>query len=378
MSARGSITAAAAGFTAFVNVYALQSLLPMLAEAFQAESRQVSLAVSATTLAVALASPAAGWLVGRMNRGSVTKLSVGGMVFCGLQAAMADSLGALIFWRFAQGLFLPVLIAGVLTFLAEDFPRNLVGRATSNYVAWTVVGGFAGRWMGGFTAEWFGWRAALFALALANAVAGLVLFLSLQDPNRRVAGKQLPEAGDFLRSLRCSHLRSAYVIGFGTLFTMTGTFTYVTFYLAGEPFGLSPAQLGNTFCVYLCGIVVTPLVGRYFSRYGQTKVIGTTVKLAWGGMFLTLLPNLWAVVGGLAFICVAGFATQASVSSYIALLSPKDKSVAAGLYLSSYYLGGSLGAFLPGVAWELGGWTACVGLLAVIQVVVNRASRRLD
>ena len=106
-------------------------------------------------------------------------------------------------------------------------------------------------------------------------------------------------------------------------------------------------------------------------------MITTTVNLAWSGMFLTLLPSLWPVVAGLAFICVAGFATQASVSSYIALLSPRDKSVAAGLYLSSYYLGGSLGAFLPGVAWELGGWPACVGLLAAVQGVVSRASRRL-
>ena len=86
-SKKGSVTAAAAGFTAFVNVYALQSLLPVLTDAFEAGSSKVSLAVSATTLAVALASPFAGWLVGRLTRGALTKISVGGLVFCGLQGS---------------------------------------------------------------------------------------------------------------------------------------------------------------------------------------------------------------------------------------------------------------------------------------------------
>jgi MFS transporter, YNFM family, putative membrane transport protein len=371
-SQRGTITAAAAGFTAFVNVYALQSLLPVLAEVFQADSSTVSLAVSATTFAVALASPFAGWLVGRMTRGGLTRLSVGGLVFCGLQAALAGSLETLVLWRFLQGLFLPILIAGVLSFMAQDFAREQLSRATSNYVTWTIVGGFSGRWLAGAIAESFGWREALVGLALANACAGAVLLTTLPDPSSRLPSRQTPRVNDFFRSLNQPSLRAVYLIGFGSLFTMVGGFTYVTFYLSAEPFRLGPEELGNVFFVYLLGITITPMIGRALSRWGYSATIGGTTRLAMVGLLLTLVPNLGFVIVGLSMLCVAGFGTQASASSFIARLDPGERSVAAGLYLSAYYVGGSLGAFIPGLAWQSVGWVGCVGLLLLVQWRVFR------
>ena len=376
-SKKGSVTAAAAGFTAFVNVYALQSLLPVLTDAFEAGSSKVSLAVSATTLAVALASPFAGWLVGRLTRGALTKISVGGLVFCGLQVAMADTLEALIFWRFAQGLFLPVLIAGVLAFMAQDFARRDLGRATSLYVTWTIVGGFAGRWLAGTLTEYFGWREALFGLAIANAAAGAVLLSSLADPAARLPAGRTPGLGDFLTSLKSRSMRAVYAIGFCSLFTMVGGFTYVTFYLSQSPFELGPKELGKVFFVYLLGIAITPTIGRALTRWGYSPTIAATSRLAIGGLLLTLIPKLGFVMAGLSLLCVAGVATQASASSYIAQLEPQEKSVAAGIYLSSYYIGGSIGAFLPGLAWQALGWWGCVVMLVIVQVGVDRLRRGL-
>ena len=373
---RGSVTAAAAGFAAFVNIYALQTLLPLLSEQFQASSRQVSLAVSATTLAVALASPLAGWLVGRLSRGTLTKLSVGGLVFCGLMVALATSLQALILWRFGQGLFLPLLIAGVLSFLAEDFEPGQLGRATSNYVTWTIVGGFSGRWLAGFVAAHWGLKPALIALALANAAAGTLLLLSLKDPNKSLAGRSSPSLACFLATLERPELRAGYLIGFGSLFTMVGLFTYVTFHLA-ERFLLGPEALGRTFAVYLLGIAITPYVGTLLQSWGYSKTVRHTAKLAIAGLSLTLIPHLGAVLLGLALVCVAGFATQACVSSFMATLEPQTNPAACGLYLSAYYCGGWVGAALPGFAWEAGGWPACVLLLLAIQAMVGLKSSRL-
>jgi MFS transporter, YNFM family, putative membrane transport protein len=375
---RSSITAAAAGFTAFVNVYALQSLLPVLADAFQASSRAVSLAVSATTLAVALASPFAGWLVSRMTRGNIIKCSVGGLVFCGLQVALAQNLDTLLFWRFAQGLFLPILIAGVLSFIAQDFTPDKVGRATSNYVTWTIVGGFSGRWLGGFVCSVWGWREALLALSLANAGAGLVLIGNLSNPTARITSRTPPNIWDFLASFRQPELRAGYVIGFCSLFTMVGTFTYVTFHLAQAPFELGPSELGKIFFVYLLGITVTPMVGRLLPSWGVSCTVHRTSKLATLGLLLTLSSDLRLIILGLSLVCVAGFATQASVSTFIAHLPPRVKAVAAGLYLSAYYFGGCIGGALPGLLWEHFGWIGCVGLLVVAQVTVLRFSGKLS
>ena len=41
--------------------------------------------------------------------------------------------------------------------------------------------------------------------------------------------------------------------------------------------------------------------------------------------------------------------------------------LAVGLYSSAYYIGGSLGAALPSLFWDSGGWTACVVMVVVVQ-----------
>src|SRR5215470_7176218 len=58
---------------------------------------------------------------------------------------------------------------------------------------------------------------------------------------------------------------------------------------------------------------------------------------------------------------------------------PDDRSSAVGLYVTSFYIGGSMGAFLPGLAWERGGWPAAiamvVAMLAIMAVIAALAYR---
>ena len=37
-----------------------------------------------------------------------------------------------------------------------------------------------------------------------------------------------------------------------------------------------------------------------------------------------------------------------------------------GLYVTAYYIGGIVGAFLPGLAWDAAGWPACVAMIVVM------------
>ena len=53
------------------------------------------------------------------------------------------------------------------------------------------------------------------------------------------------------------------------------------------------------------------------------------------------------------------------------------RSSALGQYLCCYYLGGSLGASLPGWLWQHGGWGACVFLLLAMQLLTSQLARRL-
>lgn len=60
-----------AGMCTFLNVYCTQPLLPLLREIFHASELQVSLTVSATIFATALAAPVIGMIAERRGRKKV-------------------------------------------------------------------------------------------------------------------------------------------------------------------------------------------------------------------------------------------------------------------------------------------------------------------
>jgi hypothetical protein len=45
-------------------------------------------------------------------------------------------------------------------------------------------------------------------------------------------------------------------------------------------------------------------------------------------------------------------------------------SSAVGLYVTFVYVGGSVGAFLPGLAWNAAGWTACVAMVVAMLIAM--------
>jgi predicted MFS family arabinose efflux permease len=57
-------------------------------------------------------------------------------------------------------------------------------------------------------------------------------------------------------------------------------------------------------------------------------------------------------------------------TGFVTITAKVGRSSAVGLYVTSFYVGGSFGAALGGIAWTLGGWPACVALIAAVLVVM--------
>ncbi len=172
-----------------------------------------------------------------------------------------------------------------------------------------------------------------------------------------------------LRHLRNPRLLATYAVGFCVLFSLLGTFTYVNFYLSAPPFGLSTAALGFLFVVYLVGAVITPIAGRSIDRVGHRFALVLAFAGGIAGILLTLIQTLPAVMLGLALCCTGVFVAQSAASSYIGTVADEARAAAVGLYSMFYYAGGSLGAALPGHFWSLGGWPACVAIIATMQAL---------
>jgi len=360
---------AAAGFAAFVNIYAVQALLPTLCEFFHASRASVGLTISATTLAVALFSPLAGLVGSWMGRREKVLVAMIGLVLCGLGAALAPSLEAMIAWRFAQGMFLPLLSSAIMTWIGEDSEPRSMGHVMSIYIAWTSVGGVCGRLTAGILGYHFGWRVAMVVLALMTGAAAAVLLSRL--PNRPAAPtRQGLSLRDMLGLLRYKRWRNALQAGFGILFCVVGIFSYVTYYLANAPFSLSSDRLSLLFLVYLAGTTVTPLAGRWFGRIGYSRSFRYASMMGFGGIVLTLNQQLPLVLLGLGLCATSAFVSQSCLSGYVSALAGKQRSLGLGIYLSAYYLGGCFGGFVPAWAFGAGGWTACAALFGVVYLTM--------
>ena len=362
---RRTLAVALAGFCAFLDLYAPQPLLPELSRNFHKSPGQISLLVTISTLAVALAAPFVGTLSDRWGRKRIIVPATLLLAVPTLLAATAGSFGQLLFWRLWQGVFTPGVFAVTVTYINQEW-KSGAGTAMSAYVSGTVLGGFAGRSLAAIVASHFAWQWAFLLLGGLNLLGGLAIWAWL--PTER---KSEREPSDGLFPSMWNHLRNpqllvTYVAGFCILFSLLGTFTYVNFYLAAPPFRLGTGALGLVFVVYLVGATLTPLAGRWIDRLGHRVSFAAAMLLAIAGSLITLNHHLVAVCAGLAIFCTGIFIAQSAASSFIGSIAKTAKALAVGLYVSFYYLGGSFGAAIPGTMWSWGGWPACVGLIVCV------------
>ena len=358
-----------AGFAAFLDLYATQPLLPLLAKTFHASTFEVGLTVTAPTVAVAIAAPIIGRVADRFGLRRVILGSACALTVTTVMAATSGSLHQLIAWRFVQGLATPGIFASAIAYVHEVWPPDRAGRGTAMYMSGTVVGGFTGRLVAGLTAAAFSWSMSFVALAAFNALIAAALFFWLPSEKRHVKVSPPATRGGLGHLLANRRLVATCGVGFTVLFTQVAMFTYVTFHLAAPPFELSTQALGWLFVVYLVGAVVTPISGRWIDIYGHRAGLGSAMALGAAGALLTLAPSLPAIVVGLASCATGVFVAQATATSYIGAVTTQDRGVAVGLYSTFYYAGGSTGAALPSLFWNAGGWTACVALVVVVQSV---------
>jgi YNFM family putative membrane transporter len=360
------------GVFAFINLYATQPLLPMFAHIFSAGKAAVALTISASTLGVAVSAPFLGALVQRLGRKRVIVASALILAIPTLLAATAPSLHALIWWRLAQGIVLPGIFTATIAYVTEEWPPSRVPQVMSIYISGTVLGGFIGRVIAGYAAEHLGWRAAflfLGAIILAGA-AVIARWLPHERASHIHANAHAANHPPRLRTLFRPRLFAVYAVGFNILFSLVAIFTYITFHLSAPPFLLGTTALSWLFAVYLVGLVATPLAGVLLSRIGlrQGFVLSTALSLA--GVLLTLEPHLVPILTGLVLCSSGVFICQAAATSHLRIAAPAHvRALAAGLYLSAYYLGGTVGGELPSAVWSHAGWTGCVALVAALQCV---------
>jgi MFS transporter, YNFM family, putative membrane transport protein len=361
----------AAGLATFALLYVPQPLLPALSRAFGASPATASLAMSAGTLALAVAIIPVSSLSEVRGRRAVMTVSVLAAAVLGLAAPLSPSLPALIAVRVLEGFALAGVPATAMAYLAEEVDQAHLGRAMSLYIAGNAIGGLSGRVVAGVLEEHGGWRVAAagvagFALACAVAFALLLprsRFFAPSPPRLRALGATLA------RNLADRGLLRLYLIGFALMGAFVTVYNYLTFRLSGPPFGLPASVIGALFTVYLAGTWSSAMAGRLADRAGRRAVLVAGVAVAVAGVALTLPASLAWVVAGLVVLTAGFFAAHSVASGWVGGLAPAAPAQASALYLCLYYAGSSVAGSAGGVFYARGGWPLTAAFAAALLAV---------
>lgn len=373
-----------AGMATFVLLYDAQALLPELRTQFAVSPAQATLTMSLTTAGLAIGLLIAGPASEVLGR---TRLIIGAVWLAGLIALLcplAASWHVLLALRFVQGFALAGLPAVATAYLREELHASAQGRAAGLYIGGTAIGGMVGRLLTAPISDAAGWRWALTSAALFALVCAVVVSVAL-PPSRNFRGRG-PDAqglGAMSRAaLTDPALRNLYLLGGCSIGALVAVFNALGFRLTSAPHHLSLAAVSLCYLVYPLGTISSAASGALADRYGRRMILPFGCGLAIIGVALTMLPELPAVVLGLAGLTAGFFVVHGLASGWVAMrahLAGASASQAAAFYLFSYYAGSSLFGSLGSSAWSAFGWggvaTAALALLLGASVVSIRLRR---
>lgn len=366
LSLGSSLLIGVIGFVTLVDLFATQAILPSLAIEYGVEPSEIGIAANATTLGMAIAGLLVGAISTRLERKRAIMLSLWLLAAPTGLLAFAPDLTSFALLRITQGLFMASAFTLTLTHLAERCERRAAS-ALAAYVTGIVASNLIGRLTAAFVAGQVGASSSfLFFAALNVAGAALAAFaLHRNAPESASSGSRF--WGAWFGHLSNPALRRTFAIGFLILFGFIGVFTYVGFVLMRSPHMLSMGALGLVFLIFAPSMLTTPAAGRATDRFGPNVTVPVSLAVALLGLALLLVPNLLAILAGMTLVGIGTFFAQAVATGHVGRIAEGDKAAASGLYLSSYYCGGLLGAAVIGQLFDELGWFAAVaGVFAAL------------
>lgn len=352
-----AIFATAAGVMV-ANLYYAQPLLAEIGGGFGRQATAAGLLVTLTQLGYALGVLFIVPLGDGMDRRRLASIMLAVCVAALLTAAASPNFTVLMLASLVFGTASSATMV-VIPYVASHARDDERGRRTGQVMTGLLLGILLARTVSGFVAAWFGWRAIYLLASLAVAL----LFVSLRcamriDPPRpavRYIGllRSLP---DLLRAEPELRRRSLYaLLGLGSF---SALWTGLTFLLTAPPYSYSTEIVGLFGLLGAAGALSANLAGRLGDRGMAGIMTGAFAILllaAWG--LLAFAPNAMALlVIGIFLLDVAGQGLQVTHQSVLYRLAPEARSRITAIFITSGFVGMSLGSALASAAYAGHGW----------------------
>lgn len=273
-----------------------------------------------------------------------------------------------------------ILIASLFTGICSMIPQIFIpiaalyskpenkGRNVGLVVSGLLSGILVSRVISGLVGDLFGWREMYYIAAGLMVVCGIVVITVLPDIQPTFKGKYselMKSLFSLLKefpSLKIYAIRSGFA--FGSFLAM---WSCLAFKMGQAPFFANSDVVGMLGLCGVAGALSASLVGKYVKKVGVRRfnfwgcglILFSWLLLYWGGNYYT------SIIAGIIIIDIGMQCIQLSNQSSIFELCPSASNRVNTIFMTTYFIGGSLGTFFSGTAWQMFGWagTAGVGVL---------------
>jgi YNFM family putative membrane transporter len=360
-----------AGFASFSSLYSVQPMMPIFAKFFQVTPTHSSFPLSFSTVALAIGLLFTGFISDRFGRKSIMVCALFLVSILLLISASFPIWEIFLSTRIFIGLAVSGVAAVAMTYIGEEIAQKDIGFAMGLYISGTAIGGMGGRLIAGVLVDFISWQSATYIIGLLNFIIACLFYLLLPKSQHF---KPYPFRfsrfkAAFEQNLKDPKLRILFAQGFILMGCLVTVFNYISYHLLESPFHLSQTWIGLISIAYLAGIYSSPKAAQWGYQYGRAKVLPFLLFSMMVGLFITLIPSLWAILLGLTIFTFSFFAAHSTASSWVSVQAVQYRAVASSLYLFCYYIGSSLLGSSGGLIWENFGWVGINLSVGVVLVI---------
>lgn len=259
----------------------------------------------------------------------------------------------------------------------ENKSRNM------GYVASGLVTGIvSARAVSGYIGEWFGWRE-MFFFAAALMLACLIVTLRIMPQVTLSFSGTYRQLMHTVVSIFVLHPRiRLYSLRPAMSFaSMMCIWSCMAFHLAGEPFHARSNMVGALAFFGIIGAIAASGVGKFVPKVGilRMSVIGGCLQLlAWASAWL-LGSTYIGLIMGIILADIGAQCLQVSNQSGSLQQLPQATNRVNTIFMTTLFIGGSLGTFCSGLGWSMLGWdgVCLVGVLFAIAPLLLSACEKL-
>lgn len=252
--------------------------------------------------------------------------------------------------------------------LVQEFQR---ARALGMVFSGVLAGILVARTFSGFIGQAYGWRSMFFVAGFVALTLALTLGKALPHSAPKAKQSYLSLFTSMWQMLRQhAPLRSACLIQ-GCLFgVFTAFWSVLALLLASPPFEVGAAVAGSFGIVGIVGVIAANLSGRIIERFGSAngRLFGIGCCLFAYVVFAADISLRGLVIGVILMDFGLSIANVSSQNTILGLESAARNRINT-LYVTSIFLGGSLGAVLASLGWAHAGWSAVCALGLVLSLI---------